>query len=106
MEGISKQTKEREAIPFNGSETLYAFCGWLTTRHALTLMSANHNSAPIAALIGQFCRENGLDEPRAGWENNVKHMEEEPAPSRTLPQDDARPLSGGVYLMDLTGESI
>jgi len=55
------------------SEALFGFVGWLTSREEVTTMSTNHNAAPAADLIKQFCEENKLEEPRAGWENNLIH---------------------------------
>lgn len=55
------------------SESLYGFCGWLTTRKEKTIMSSSDDSGCIAELIKQFCDENKLEHPRDGWENNLVH---------------------------------
>jgi len=55
------------------SEALYGFCGWLAMRKEKTVMSSSDDAAPIAELIDQFCKENGLAEPRKGWEYNLIH---------------------------------
>lgn len=56
---------------FNESETLYIFCGWLTTRKEKTIMSSSDNAAPIAELIKEFCDHYRLPEPRKGWEQKI-----------------------------------
>ncbi len=57
----------------NAAEAVYGFAGWLTCRPEKTVMSATDNAAPIADLVSQFCKENKLDDPRSGWENNLIH---------------------------------
>lgn len=64
----------------SASEALFAFCGWLTTRREATVMSIAHESSPIASLIKKFCEDNGLDDPRDGWERAVKEAVEEGIP--------------------------
>ncbi len=55
------------------SEALFGFAGWLTTREKITTMSSHHNCSPVVDAIAEFCKENDLDEPRNGWENNLTH---------------------------------
>ena len=55
------------------SEAVFGFCGWLTSRKEKTIMSSSDDAACIADLIKQFCDENGLADPREGWENNLIH---------------------------------
>jgi hypothetical protein len=55
------------------SEAIYGFAGWLTTRDEKTVMSATDDSAPIADLVAEFCKENNLADPHDGWENNLIH---------------------------------
>jgi len=57
----------------NGSEALYGFCGWLTSRDEKTTMSATDDSAKVADLIGKFRKVNKLEEPRDGWDNELTH---------------------------------
>jgi hypothetical protein len=57
----------------SGSEAVYGFCAWLTTRDKSITMSAKHNSAPIAELIKEFCQVNSLTKPREGWEKSLIH---------------------------------
>ena len=57
----------------NASESLYGFCGWLTTRQQKTVMSSKDNAAPIAELVKEFCETNNLPDPREGWEKKITH---------------------------------
>jgi hypothetical protein len=57
----------------SGSESLYGFCGWLTTQDEPTTMSAHDDSAPIAELVDKFCKTNKLSEPKEGWDKELKH---------------------------------
>ncbi len=61
----------------SGSEALYGFCGWLTTRDEKTIMSAKDGAAIIAELVDEFCKTNSLTEPREGWDKRLIH----PTPS-------------------------
>ena len=55
------------------SEAVFGFCGWLTSRKEKTVMSSSDNASPIAELIGQFCDENRLDEPRDNYTDYLTH---------------------------------
>jgi len=56
------------------SEALYGFAGWLTSRDEVTeKMSSGHDASQAAKLVGEFCKENRLSDPRDGWENNLIH---------------------------------
>lgn len=56
------------------SEALFGFMGWLTSRKEVTPnFSSRHDAANAAELVGQFCKENNLSDPRDGWENNLIH---------------------------------
>ena len=57
----------------SGSEALYGFCGWLTTRKERTVMSSKDNCSPIADLIKEFCETNKLKEPRQNWDKYLTH---------------------------------
>lgn len=58
-----------ELMKRKASETLYEFCGWLTTRKEPTIMSHKHNAAPVADRVNEFCKANKYLEPREGWES-------------------------------------
>lgn len=64
------------------SEALFSFAGWLTSRKEKTIMSSQDDAAPIADLVAQFCKENGLAEPREDWSVNLIHPCSEEAPRR------------------------
>ncbi|MFH2029080.1 MAG: hypothetical protein ABIJ40_00460 [Bacteroidota bacterium] len=57
----------------NGSEALFGFCGWLTTRDEQTIMSAKDNCSPIVELIKKFRETNNLPEVRDGWDKILIH---------------------------------
>jgi hypothetical protein len=60
----------------SGSEALFGFCGWLTTRDDPTVMSAHDNAGQIADLIDKFCKTNDLKDPREHWNDELKHPKE------------------------------
>ena len=61
----------------NGSESLYGFCGWLTTRKEKTVMSSsNDDCVSIVLLVDEFCKANNLTEPREKWGDNLTHPKE------------------------------
>lgn len=56
------------------SEALYGFMGWLTSREEVTPnFSSRHDASEAAVLVDVFCKENNLDDPRAGWTSNLTH---------------------------------
>lgn len=67
------------------SEALFGFGGWLTTRDEPVTMSAKHDAAVVAELIDEFCKVNGLEEPRQHWERNLTHPPESRAASEGAP---------------------
>ncbi len=50
-----------------GSEAIFGFCAWLTTRKEKTVMSASTDAAPMPPLIKEFCDLNKLPEPRDNY---------------------------------------
>jgi len=56
-----------------GSEAVFGFCSWLTTRQKVTIMSASNDSAPIVELIDQFNEANGLKKPRENYTDYLTH---------------------------------
>ena len=56
-----------------GSEAVFGFCAWLTTRKEKTVMSSKHDSAIIVNLIKEFCEVNKLIDPRHNWTDNLIH---------------------------------
>lgn len=56
-----------------GSEAIYGFCGWLTSREEKTIMSSSDDAAVIADLIDEFCKANDLSDPNNEWEKILVH---------------------------------
>lgn len=72
---MNKPTDKRLA-PLGGlsaAEALYGFMGWLTTRYEVVTLSAMHEAGIAAELVSEFCKVNGLAEPRDHWEENLIH---------------------------------
>ena len=71
-------TRGEDTVPdeLSPSEALYGFMGWLTTRALTVTLGAEHNCAGIPDLIVEYCKANGLEEPREGWQHQYKHPEE------------------------------
>lgn len=74
------EIKAREDENFNfkhdkltASEAVYGFAAWLTTRDEITIMGSSQECSNIAKLCEQFVKENNLNHPRDGWENNLIH---------------------------------
>ncbi len=63
---------EKRKKELSASEALFGFCGWLTGRDKITVMSAKHNAATIADLIARFIKVNKLSQPRERWEKKLK----------------------------------
>ena len=59
--------------PLIASEALYGFAGWLTTRDEVVTASSKHDAGVWAKLVDTFIKENKLEQPRDGWENNLIH---------------------------------
>ncbi len=55
------------------SEAVYGFVAWLTTRDTAETFSAEHDAAPAADLVAEFCKTNGLAEPRDDWTDRLTH---------------------------------
>lgn len=50
-----------------GSEAIFGFCAWLTTRKKKTIMSASDDAGAIPPLIKEFCDLNKLSDPRENY---------------------------------------
>ena len=57
-----------------GSEAIYGFCAWLSTRKEVTKMSSKHDCAIIADLIKEFCDVNELSEPAGDWQKLINQI--------------------------------
>lgn len=60
-----------------GSEALYGFMGWLSSRGESVTFSASHDAGKAANLVKQFCDTNNLTEPRDNWTEHLTHPVEE-----------------------------
>lgn len=61
----------------SGSEALYGFAAWLTCRKKRVVLSAADNAGVAADLVAEFCKTNGLKEPRPNWTDWLTHPSEE-----------------------------
>ena len=50
-----------------GSEAIFGFCAWLTTRNEKIVVSSKNDAAVIRGLIQKFCSENKLQDPRENY---------------------------------------
>lgn len=50
-----------------GSEAVFGFCAWLTTRKEKTIMGGSEDVVPVLELIQMFCEENKLPNPRENY---------------------------------------
>jgi len=55
------------------SEGIYGFAAWLTCRDKPITIGSTNLCSPVVDLVAQFCKENKLNDPRDGWENNLIH---------------------------------
>jgi len=56
-----------------GSEALYGFMGWLTSRDNVETFSAKHDAVPAVELVSEFCKVNNLSKPRENWTDRLTH---------------------------------
>ncbi len=59
--------------PLTGSESVFGFAAWLTTREQDITLGATHDAAPVADLCEEFCRTNDLADPRDNWGEILRH---------------------------------
>jgi hypothetical protein len=60
----------------SGSEAVYGFAGWLTSRKDKTIMSSSDDASVIADLVDEFNKKQELEEPREHWEEDLIPMDE------------------------------
>lgn len=63
------------------SEAIYGFAGWLTTRSQAVTFGSTHDCAPIAELVDQFVRHQGLTPPRERYADLLRVFPLEPTDS-------------------------
>lgn len=67
-----KSTKDAmDKKELNGSEAVYGFAAWLTTRKEKITLSASHNAAEICDLVQRFCKANNLSEVSKNYPDNL-----------------------------------
>ncbi|KKK70001.1 hypothetical protein LCGC14_2928390, partial [marine sediment metagenome] len=76
VSNIRKAIEHLETSELSGSEALYGFCGWLTTRDEAVTFSGHHNAGVAADLVALFCEVNDLAEPCDHWDKNLVHPKE------------------------------
>lgn len=67
-----------------GSEAIFGFCGWLTTRKDRTVMSGKDDASAVVKKISKFIDANKLKAPRDHWEKKLIHPTESLALIREL----------------------
>ena len=67
--------KVKDLDEMTGSEAVFGFCAWLTTRQENTIFGSSKNCTPIADRIKEFCETNNLVEPRYNWTDLLTHPE-------------------------------
>lgn len=72
-EKVDGLVKQLESEFLSGSEALFGFCAWLSSRKEKVVFSAESDMAGIPDLITEFCKINSLAEPRKGWEKSLTH---------------------------------
>ena len=66
-----------EMVGLSASEALFGFAAWLASRKEEVTFSGHNDAGEPARLVGRFCEANGLEEPRARWENQLVWPTEE-----------------------------
>ncbi len=76
-DSFEKSVEERPSRDqLTGSEALFGFIGWITTRKEVISAGANEECEQWATLVDEFCKANTLKEPRDGWEKLFTHPKE------------------------------
>lgn len=66
------QALESQSCELSGSEAVYGFAGWLTSRRGEpVVLSSNHDAGVVAELVHEFNERNGLAEPRRDWQKRL-----------------------------------
>lgn len=93
--------KTAARIKGNTSEILYAVFGYLTARPVPLILSAKHGAAPVAELIGEIIKANGLPPtntktkpPRLNVTDLMETLTNVPASAKVNENTQASPDSG------------
>ena len=57
----------------SASESVYGLLAWLTCRDTPVTFSATHDAAIAAELADEFCKANGLPDPREDYHTRLIH---------------------------------
>ena len=60
-------------MQLSGSEALYGFVAWLTTREEEITLGSTKDCGAIPNLIDEFCQINQLSDPREAWSELLTH---------------------------------
>ena len=67
------------------SEALFGFAAWLTTRKEPLTLGANHDAAPVAQLVADFCDSQSFAMPRENYADKLKDYPSEPLNKKKRP---------------------
>jgi len=85
--GVVEANDTENTDLLSGSEALFGFCGWLTTREEETIMSSSNDCSPVVDLISRFCAENSLREPGEFYNQNLSFPSDEVKENETEVSD-------------------
>ncbi len=68
---VSERIAKAVVPKVQASEALFGFAAWLTCRDDAVVFSAKHDASVAAEMVGTYCEENDLPEPREGWQHNL-----------------------------------
>lgn len=88
--------KKRHRTPWNSSELLFTVFGYLTMRQVPLILSSKHGAAPVADLINEIIKANGLPEakmtnrtPKLNVTKNMETLTNVPASAQINPNTEA-----------------
>lgn len=67
------ESRPRPRLELSGSEAVFGFVSWLTTRLTTTKMGSTVDCGALVDLIKQFCETNELSPPRDRYSDYLKH---------------------------------
>lgn len=83
--GTKLYTVSLQRSGITASEAVYGFAGWLTTRNQAVTFGSTHDCAPIAELVDQFVRRQGLTPPRENYADLLRVFPPEPEGNQISP---------------------
>ena len=67
LDEVTKKFHEEVEGAMYPAEALFGFAGWLTSLEEPVIASCNHGASVWADMVGEFCKENGLNFVRNDW---------------------------------------